>query len=148
MATLEKTQTLISTKEEAAILAEVDAYIEALNSGDTKKSISFFANDAVRIDAFGDVEVGCVAIEAALDNMIHRTNAGAKFDIPIPGDVRMLTPEYAIMRGPFDLVRPNGQRIPGYVTLTYHKEGDRWLIIEANPKYFKVQMVPEPGAGQ
>lgn len=123
-------------EKQKAIIAEVQAFQVAWNNGDAKLAASFFTEDGVRVGAFGDVQHGRVEIEAAYDKLLHQTMSGAVANME-PGTVRMLSSELAIWQGDLEIVPPAGApSMKGYVVQVMKKTGNRWLILEAHPKFF------------
>src|SRR5262245_62415267 len=80
----------------------VQAYAAAWSSGEAKAAAAFFTEDAVRVDAAGGVQHGRAEIEAALDELVHRTLSVPKIALT-HGIVRMLTPDLALWRGDMDI---------------------------------------------
>ena len=60
----------MTTKDEDEIYKENDSFMEAWNQGNARLAASFFADDAVRVSAMGDIEQGRDEIEKA-----YHTNA-------------------------------------------------------------------------
>lgn len=121
--------------EDQAIIKETVAFAEAWSKGDAKAASSFFTEDAVRVGAFGDTQHGRSEIEAAYDNLLHKTMPDAKLNQE-RGTVRMLTPEFAIWQAGIEIAPPNGAVLKGHVVQVMKKVGNRWLILEAHPKIF------------
>jgi len=111
-------------------------FMEAWNRGDAKAAAAFYAEDGVRVGAMGDLQKGRVEIENAYDKLMHKTMPGAKAKQE-KGIVRMLTPELAIWQGGLEIEKPDGSpAIKGYVVQVMKKINDKWLILEAHPKFF------------
>ncbi len=128
--------------EERAIIKETQAFAEAWNNGDVKRAASFFAEDAVRVGAFGDLQHGRAEIEVAYDRLLNKTMPGAKVKQD-EGVVRMLSPELAVWQAAIEIVPPGtGAALKGYVVQVMIKINNRWLILEAHPKIFP----PSPAA--
>src|SRR5690349_14683930 len=126
----------MNTKDEESIYKENDMFMEAWNCGDAKTAASFFAEDGVRVGAMGDVEHGREEIEAAYENLMHKTMPGAKGKAE-KGTIRMLTPELAVWQGGLEIEKPDGSPpIKGYVVQVMKKVNNRWMILEAHPKLF------------
>ena len=53
--------------EEQAIFDETEAFARAWNQGDARAAAAFFAEDGVRVGAFGDAQSGRAEIEAAYE---------------------------------------------------------------------------------
>ena len=121
---------------EGAIVAEVQAFSDAWSRGDAAAAASFFTADGVRVGAAGDVQEGRTEIEAAYEQLLGGPFAGARVTQE-RGSVRMLTPDLAVWRGAM-AIQPagGGPVIKGHVVQVMRREGDRWLILEADPKLF------------
>lgn len=118
------------------IFAETRDFTEAWNRGDSKAAASFFAEDGVRVGAFGDQQRGRAEIEASYDRLLHQTMPGAKVNQQ-EGQVRFLTSEYAVWHAGIEIIPPDaGPAINGHVVQVMRKVEDRWLILESHPKFF------------
>jgi len=127
--------------EVAAIIAETQAFVAAMNAGDAALAASFYSEDGRRVGAFGDVQDGRGEIASAYHRLLHETMSGTQF-IQERGTVRMLSPGLAVWQGGLELVVP-GSDLPirGHVVQVMKKVEDRWLILEGHPKFFP------PGSG-
>ena len=126
----------MTTKEEDEIYKENDSFMEAWNQGNAQLAASFFTEDAVRVGAMGDIEHGRDEIEKAYDKLMHMTMPDAKGKTE-KGTIRMLTNELAVWQGGLEILRPNGSlSLKGYVVQVMKKVNNRWLILEAHPKFF------------
>ncbi|HEV8244195.1 MAG TPA: SgcJ/EcaC family oxidoreductase [Polyangiaceae bacterium] len=111
-------------------------YAAAWSSGDAKAAAAFFTTDAVRVDAVGGVQHGRGEIQAALDQLVHRTLSVPKIALS-HGTVRVLTPELAVWRGDMGIVTADGApALKGYVVLLMRRDEGRWLVLEAHPKLY------------
>jgi len=127
---------MITTKEEDEIYKENNSFMEAWNQGNAKLAASFFTEDAGRVGAMGDIEHGREEIEKAYDKLMHKTMPGAKGKTE-KGTIRMLTNELAVWQGGLEIQKPNGSPLmKGYVVQVMKKVNNRWLILEAHPKFF------------
>ena len=126
----------MTTKEEDEIYKENDSFMEAWNQGNAQLAASFFTEDAVRVGAMGDIEHGRDEIEKAYDKLMHMTMPDAKGKTE-KGTIRMLTNELAVWQGGLEILKPNGSAsLKGYVVQVMKKVNNRWLILEAHPKFF------------
>ena len=126
----------MSTDDEEAIISETLAFAEAWSAGDAKAAASFYTDDGVRVGAFGDVQAGPAAIEAAYDKLLHQTMPGARVNQE-RGRVRMLSPELAVWQGGIEIVpAAGGVTLRGHVVEVMKKVKGRWLILEGHPKIF------------
>jgi uncharacterized protein (TIGR02246 family) len=125
-----------SDEDKAAIYREIDAFSQAWNQGDARVAASFFAEDGVRVGAFGDIQHGRAEVETALDRLLHGPMSGAKVTQE-RGTIRMLTSDLAVWQAGMQIA-PGGNApvMKGYVVQVMTKLGDRWLVLEAHPKFF------------
>lgn len=122
--------------ESRSIIAETQKFADAWNRGDAKLAASFFAEDGLRVGAFGDVQRGRAEIEAAYDRLLHQTMPGAKVTQDT-GYVRMLTDDLAIWQGGLEIIPASGASpLKGHVVQIMKKVNGRWVILEAHPKLF------------
>jgi uncharacterized protein (TIGR02246 family) len=122
--------------EHEAIIAETQAFAEAWGRGDARAAASFYADDGVRVGAFGDVQQGRDEIERAYSRLFNQVMPGAKISQE-RGTVRMLAPDLAVWQAGIEIT-PVGEASPmrGHVVQVMQKVGDRWLVVEAHPKIF------------
>jgi uncharacterized protein (TIGR02246 family) len=126
----------VSSTDEQRIFDEIDAFTEAWNRGDAKAAAAFFTADGVRVGAMGDVQRGRAELEAAYEKLLGQSLAGASVKQE-RGSVRMLTPDLAIWQGAMQIVPgPGAPPIKGHVVQVMKKVDDRWLVLEAHPKFF------------
>ena len=123
-----------STDEEA-IYREIQAFTEVWNRGDARALAGFFTEDAVRVGAFGDIQHGRAEIEAAYERLLHGAMPGATVRQE-RGWVRMLNPDLAVWQGGLEVTPVGGSPMKGHVVQVMQRRGDRWLIVEAHPKFF------------
>ena len=121
--------------DEAAIVAEIQAFSDAWNKGDAKLIASFFTEDGVRVGALGDRQQGRAELEVAYDKLLHGPFAGASVRQE-RGSVRMLTPDLAVWQGGLEIRPQGGAPMPGHVVQVMKKVGGRWLVLEGHPKLF------------
>jgi len=126
----------MASSDEEAIIRETEAFAEAWNAGDPKAAASFFAEDGVRVGAFGDRQVGRIEIAAAYDKLFHHTMPGASVSLA-RGSIRMLSPGLALWQAGMEIVPPGASTaLKGHVVQVMQKAEDRWLILEGHPKIF------------
>lgn len=122
--------------ESEIIIAETEAFANAWNRGDAEAAASFFIEDGIRNGAFGDIQRGRSEIRAAYDRLLNQTMPGAAVKQE-PGTVRMLSQDLAIWQGGIEIIPPGGDPpLRGHVVQIMKKTGDRWLILEAHPKFY------------
>ena len=120
---------------EQDISREVDAFTAAWNAGDARLAATFFTEDGVRVGAFGDKQRGRAELEAAFDKMFHGPLAGGRVTQE-RGTIRPLTPDLAVWQGGLTITTPAGRTMTGHVVQIMQRVGERWLILEAHPKFF------------
>jgi uncharacterized protein (TIGR02246 family) len=126
----------MSTDDDEAIIKETIAFAEAWSAGNAKIAASFYTEDGIRVGAFGDMQQGQAAIEAAYDKLLHQTMPGARVK-QARGSVRMLSPELAVWQGEIEIIPAGGgSTLKGHVVQVMKKVKGRWLIVEAHPKIF------------
>ena len=119
-----------------AIIAETQAFVDAWDRGDAHAAASFYTDDAVRVGAFGDTQHGPAEIEAAYVRLFTTSMPGATARMD-RGTVRMLGPDLAVWQGDMEITLAGGRPpLRGHVVQVMRLLGDRWLILEAHPKFF------------
>jgi len=122
--------------ESQAIYFEINAFVDAWNNGDAKVAALFFTENGWRVDVSGDTQQGQSELETAYDRLLHETMPGAKVALE-RGNIRMLTPEFAIWQGGLEITPPNGGLVlKGYIVQVMQKVAGRWLVLEAHPKFY------------
>jgi uncharacterized protein (TIGR02246 family) len=122
--------------EERAIIKETEAFAEAWRQGDARAAASFYAEDGIRVGAFGDVQRGLAEIEAAYDSLLQDQLPGAELKQD-RGSVRMLSPEFGVWQAGIEIIPPGGgPPLKGHVIQVMKKVKGRWLILEGHPKIF------------
>src|SRR5687768_6147571 len=89
-------------KNEETIYAETEAFRQAWNKGDAKLVTSFFTDDAIRVDgvgALGATQRGKKELEAAYNRLFQQTMTGIQMKYLDRGEVRMLSPDFAVWQG-------------------------------------------------
>ena len=125
-------------KNEEAIYAETEAFRQAWNKGDVKLVTSFFTDNAIRVDgvgAYGATQRGKKELEAAYNRLFNETMSGIQMNYLDKGEVRMLSPEFAVWQGNLEIIRPDKTSTKGHVIEIFKKVNERWLIVEAHPKF-------------
>lgn len=132
-----KFNNMIQTKssEEELIIRASEDFLTAWNNGDARAASEFFAEDGVRVDAFGAIQRGREEIEAAYDKLLHETMQGAKVKQE-RGTIRMLTPDLAIWQGGIEIILADSSTMKGYVVQIMQKQNGKWLNLEVHPKIF------------
>jgi uncharacterized protein (TIGR02246 family) len=121
--------------EEERIIDEVAAFAEVWNRGDAVAAASFFTEDAVRVGAFGDRQQGRAELAEGFRKLFSGPMAGARVSQG-RGEVRMLSPTFAVWDGSLEIGAPGGRTFKGHVVQVMQKIGDRWLVREGHPKFF------------
>ncbi|MGZ5191022.1 MAG: YybH family protein [Flavisolibacter sp.] len=125
-------------KVEEAIYAETEAFRQAWNKGDAKLVTSFFTDNAIRVDGVGSTgatQRGKDELEAAYNRLFNGTTKGIQMKYLDSGEVRNLSPDFVVWQGNLEIIRPDGTSSKGHVLEIFKKVNDRWLIIEAHPKF-------------
>jgi uncharacterized protein (TIGR02246 family) len=125
----------MSSDDEQTILAETAAFAAVWNQADAQAAAAFYTEDGARVGAFGDVQHGRAAIAAAYERLWQQTMPGATVQQE-RGEVRLLSPELAVWQAGVQLTPPGRPTLKGHVVQIMKKVGDRWLILEAHPKFF------------
>jgi len=125
----------MSVRDEQAIERQVDAFPQAWNTRDAQALAVLFTEDAVRVDAFGDVQRGRHEIAAAYHRLLHDRMPAARVHTE-RGTVRLLSPELALWQGGLEILLSQGPPLRGHAVQLMRREGSRWLILEAHPKLF------------
>ena len=122
--------------EDAAIERLHQDFAQAWSGGDVDALVAFFADDAVRVGAAGDVEHGRDEIRSAFERLLGGPFAGASVRIE-RGTVRFLAADLALWQAPMEIVPgPGRPALRGYAVDVMKKVGSRWHILETHPKLF------------
>jgi uncharacterized protein (TIGR02246 family) len=122
--------------DEEAILRLHQQFADAWSRGDAAGATALFAEDAVRVGAFGDVQHGREEIRAAFERLLGGPFAGARVRID-RGAVRFLAADLALWRGTIEIAPgPDRPVLRGHVVDVMKKVGVTWLILETHPKLF------------
>ena len=121
--------------EEAEVVRLEQVFIGAWNKGDARVATSVYAEDGLRVGAFGDVSHGRREIEAAYQKLLNGSLRGATADWQ--PTVRLLAAEVAIAEGPLTIHPPGGAPIlRGYAVDIWKKIDGHWQLLEGHPKLF------------
>lgn len=119
-----------------AINLEISAFTDAWNQGDARAIASFFTEDCHRVGAMGDTQHGRAELEIAFEKLFNASMPGAIVKLE-KGTVRMLTADYAVWQGGMEIFpSPGAPPLRGHVVEIMQKVKDRWLVLEAHPKFF------------
>jgi uncharacterized protein (TIGR02246 family) len=129
--------------DERAIIELHHVFAAAWSKGDTTAAAATYAEDGVRVGAFGDIQRGRAQIKAAYDKLLGGPFKGASVSLGAQS-VRMLSSEHAIWQAPME-IHPAGEAAPvkGYAIDVMRKVAGHWLTLEAHPKLFPPQ-APKP----
>lgn len=121
--------------DKAEILRLEGQFIAAWNKGDPRAAAAVYAEDGVRVGAFGDVSQGREAIEAAYAKLLGETMKGAT--VEWQPSVRLLTLDIGLAQGPL-VIHPAGAAAPirGYALDIWRKSAGSWHLVEGHPKLF------------
>ncbi|HEV8059676.1 MAG TPA: SgcJ/EcaC family oxidoreductase [Gemmataceae bacterium] len=116
-----------AAKDEAAILKNAEAFVEAFQKGDAKAVAAFWTTDGDYTDQTGRVLKGQPAIEKAFTDLFA-ANKGLKVRIEVAG-LRFLTPEVALEDGTTSVISPDGAppTRARYSNVHVKKDG-KWLL--------------------
>lgn len=128
-------------KVEDQIRKEVADFVQAWNGQDARLAASFFTEDGVRVGAFGDRQEGRAQLEAAYSRLFSGPLSRGRVEQE-PGTVRLLGPDLALWQGGLEIQPPGGPAIRGHVVQVMKRVGDRWLVLEAHPKFFPPPVRP------
>jgi uncharacterized protein (TIGR02246 family) len=122
--------------DEAAIFQLHERFTDAWSRGDANTLVTFFADDAVRVGAAGDVQRGHDEIRSAFVRLFSGPFAGASVRLD-RGTVRFLAPDVALWQGAIEIVPgADGPHVRGYAVDVMKKIGSTWFILETHPKLF------------
>ena len=124
----------MTTQEELAVLAVIEAFIDSWNRHDMRTLAALFAEDADFVDVFGNWFRGRMALELALTQRHATVFQNSRFtekDVA----VRFPKPDLAIVHAVIELsgaVDRQGQELPpglGVVTTVIEEVAGGWQII-------------------
>ncbi len=116
-----------NSKEEAALLKNAEAFVEAFHKGDAAALAAFWTSDGDYTDQLGKHLKGREAIEKAFKEFFAE-NKGLKLRINI-GGLRFATPDVAIEDGTTEVITPDGSP-PSRVryTIVHVKKDGEWRL--------------------
>ena len=123
----------MATRDEAAVGAVVDTFVQAWNRHDMHAFAALFADDAEFVNAIGLHWHGRAQIEVAQANN-HATIFKESHLDNVRVRQRFLTPDVAVVHATWDLVgqrRRDGQAVApraGVITMVLTKDGEAWPI--------------------
>jgi uncharacterized protein (TIGR02246 family) len=118
---------LDKAKEEAALLKNAAAFVEAFHKGDAKKIAAFWTADGDYTDETGKLFKGREAIEK-LFNGFFAENKGLKLRIDI-ASLKFVTPDVAIEDGMTSVITPDGgPPSRARYTIVHVKKEGKWLL--------------------
>lgn len=114
-------------KEEAALLKNAEAFVEAFHKGDATAVAAFWTADGDYTDQTGRRMNGRDAIEKAFKDFFAE-NKGVKLRIDI-GALRFLTPEVAVEDGTTEVIPPDGTPPSrARYTIVHVKKDGKWYL--------------------
>ncbi|MBV8611139.1 MAG: SgcJ/EcaC family oxidoreductase [Singulisphaera sp.] len=114
-------------KEEAALLKNAEAFVEAFHKGDAKALAAFWAVDGDYTDQTGRQFKGREAIEEAFKGLFSE-NKGLKLRIDI-ASLRFVTPDVAVEDGTTSVIPPGGAPPSrARYTIVHVKKDGQWLL--------------------
>ena len=116
-----------AAKDEAAILENAKAFVEAFHKGDAKAVAAFWTTDGDYTDQAGHLLKGQEAIEKAFAELFA-ANKGLKIRVDVTG-LRFVTPEVALEDGTTSVISPDGAppTRARYSNVHVKKDG-KWLL--------------------
>jgi len=113
--------------DEAALLKNAEAFVEAFHKGDAKALAGFWTADGDYTDQTGRTLKGRVAIEKAFKEFFAE-NKGLKLRIDITG-LRFVTPEVAVEDGITEVIPPDGgPPSRARYTIVHVKKDGAWVL--------------------
>ena len=128
------------TTDEQAIRKAGAAYVEAMNKGDLKALMAFWAPDADYIDESGKQTKGKEAITALFKKGLTETRSSK-----VTGKVhslKFLRPDVAMEDGSLEFVASDGSKETNRYAVVWVKTGDQWLISSARDLPVETSDVP------
>jgi uncharacterized protein (TIGR02246 family) len=122
------------TDAEAQVLQRETVFIETWKAADAAGLATMFAEDAVRVSAFGEVSKGRAEIKASFDKLFKGPMQGAKLEVT--STARELAPGLVVVNSPIAIHPPGGAPMKGHAVEIWSKKGSAWLIVESHPKFF------------
>jgi uncharacterized protein (TIGR02246 family) len=127
---------------EAALRAVGENFSKAWNAGEAGATAELFTESGDVVDAMGtrasgrsEIEAWAVGQRQQLEGYTHSNEAT---------NVRLASPELAVVDGTFSVTPPSGAETPafdGFFTAVLRKQGDNWKI-----EALRAWSRPEPGA--
>ena len=121
--------------DEEAIHGLHEGFVRAWARGDAEACAACYADDAVRVGAFGDVQRGRSAIRGAYASLFGGRMAGAAIELA-PGTLRSLGEGLALWQAEIRLTPLGRPPLRGHVVELLRKEAAGWRIVEGHPKFF------------
>ncbi|MER3455469.1 MAG: hypothetical protein C4303_01880 [candidate division GAL15 bacterium] len=122
--------------EERAVLQQVEAFVHAWNRGMPGPLPPSTRRMVCALGAFGEEARGRAQIEAAFEELLRKTMAGATVRME-PGSVRMLSLEFWVWQGRFEIALPDQKTaLKGHAVQVMQEVQGRWRVLEGHPKLF------------
>lgn len=125
----------MSCDDENAIHAMHAAFVDAWRRADADACAAHYAEDAVRVGAFGDLQRGRTEIRAAYAALFGGRMAGAAIELP-EGTIRTLGADLALWQAPLAITPPGRPPLHGHIVELLRREPGRWVIVESHPKFY------------
>ena len=121
--------------EEAALLKNAEAFVEAFHKGDAKAVAACWAADGDYVDRTGRVLKGREAIEKAFAGLFAE-NKGLKLRINI-ASLKFVTPEVAVEDGTTEVIPPDGgPPSRARYTIVHVKKDGKWSVSSVRDAIF------------
>ena len=137
---------VVSGKERDEIRKVTDAYIAALNRGDLKAILAFWAPDADYVDESGKMTRGRDAIVALFKKSLAELK-GAKFKGRLHS-LKSLHRDVVLEDGSVEIISADGTHTSNRYALAWVKSGGQWLISSARDLPAEVNPLPCLAYGQ
>ena len=122
-------------EEEAALLKNAGAFVEAFHNGDAKKLASFWTPDGDYTSQTGRHVKGRENIEKAFKEFFAE-HKGMKLRIDIISQ-RFITPDVAVEDGTTDVIPPDGDPpTRARYTIVHVKQGGKWMLSSVRDAQF------------
>ncbi len=126
-----------ASKEENAIQKQVEAFVAAWNTHDTRSMANLYAEDADLINPSGRSARSRTEIELLFRDE-HASAFGRSQFSATPQHTRFLTPDLAVTTQEFSVsgavdALGNMMTLRGYFTNVMKKQGDTWQVLVCRP---------------
>ena len=112
-------------------------FLSAWNHGDTAAVVALYAEDGVRVGAFGDIARGREELRLAYDQLFHGgplKSARAE----VTPTARKISDTVVLVEGPLTITpsQPGLPALRGYALDIWNMTAHGWRILESHPKFY------------